>query len=178
MISLRCVSVCVWLLPCCTRVNCLLFLFHQVAHLYYILSSPFVTQETTEEAGYAAKPPAWAQSLKVSCSSWVAHRCQKIQQSTNMEPDGPFDFKQQKVSSLLCPLFLLLSFSNGTTEIGKKNMPENVLTLKSVHMSLIYFANRWCWTSSLSGGNDDHKMLNKMAFQLCVCVAVIQVHTK
>ncbi|XP_039982559.1 protein adenylyltransferase SelO-like [Xiphias gladius] len=43
--------------------------FSEVAQLHHILSSPFVTQETAEEAGYAARPPLWAERLKVSCSS-------------------------------------------------------------------------------------------------------------
>ncbi|XP_068199623.1 protein adenylyltransferase SelO-like [Antennarius striatus] len=43
--------------------------FSEVELLYGILSSPFVTQETAEEAGYAARPPPWAKRLKVSCSS-------------------------------------------------------------------------------------------------------------
>lgn len=43
--------------------------FSEVALLHHILSSPFVTQETAEEAGYAARPPQWARRLKVSCSS-------------------------------------------------------------------------------------------------------------
>ncbi|KAM9839173.1 protein adenylyltransferase SelO-like [Aulostomus maculatus] len=43
--------------------------FSEVELLHHILSSPFVTQETAEEAGYAARPPAWAKRLKVSCSS-------------------------------------------------------------------------------------------------------------
>ncbi|XP_028288606.1 protein adenylyltransferase SelO, mitochondrial-like isoform X2 [Parambassis ranga] len=43
--------------------------FSEVELLHHILSSPFVTQETAEEAGYAARPPLWAERLKVSCSS-------------------------------------------------------------------------------------------------------------
>lgn len=43
--------------------------FSEVELLHHILSSPFVTQETAEEAGYAARPPQWARRLKVSCSS-------------------------------------------------------------------------------------------------------------
>ncbi|XP_037612233.1 protein adenylyltransferase SelO-like isoform X1 [Sebastes umbrosus] len=43
--------------------------FSEVALLHHILSFPFVTQETAEEAGYAARPPLWAKRLKVSCSS-------------------------------------------------------------------------------------------------------------
>ncbi|TDG97460.1 hypothetical protein EPR50_G00226400 [Perca flavescens] len=43
--------------------------FSEVELLYHILSFPFVTQETAEEAGYAARPPLWAKRLKVSCSS-------------------------------------------------------------------------------------------------------------
>ncbi|XP_070842510.1 protein adenylyltransferase SelO-like [Chaetodon trifascialis] len=43
--------------------------FSEVERLLHILSSPFVTQETAEEAGYAARPPLWAKRLKVSCSS-------------------------------------------------------------------------------------------------------------
>uniref|UniRef100_A0A8C4HTV2 Selenoprotein O n=1 Tax=Dicentrarchus labrax TaxID=13489 RepID=A0A8C4HTV2_DICLA len=43
--------------------------FSEVELLHHILSFPFVTQETAEEAGYAARPPVWAKRLKVSCSS-------------------------------------------------------------------------------------------------------------
>lgn len=43
--------------------------FSEVVLLHQVLSSPFVTQETAEAAGYAARPPTWAGSLKVSCSS-------------------------------------------------------------------------------------------------------------
>ncbi|KAM4533536.1 protein adenylyltransferase SelO-like isoform 1-T2 [Odontesthes bonariensis] len=43
--------------------------FSEVELLLRILSSPFVTQDAAEEAGYAARPPWWADSLKVSCSS-------------------------------------------------------------------------------------------------------------
>uniref|UniRef100_A0A8D2ZYK2 Selenoprotein O n=1 Tax=Scophthalmus maximus TaxID=52904 RepID=A0A8D2ZYK2_SCOMX len=43
--------------------------FSEVELLHRILSSPFVTQETAEEAGHAARPPPWAERLKVSCSS-------------------------------------------------------------------------------------------------------------
>lgn len=43
--------------------------FSEVELLHRVLSSPFVTQETAEEAGYAARPPMWAKELKVSCSS-------------------------------------------------------------------------------------------------------------
>ncbi|XP_034562823.1 protein adenylyltransferase SelO-1, mitochondrial-like [Notolabrus celidotus] len=43
--------------------------FSEVELLHRILSSPFVTQETAEEAGYAARPPQWARRVKVSCSS-------------------------------------------------------------------------------------------------------------
>ncbi|XP_040921735.1 protein adenylyltransferase SelO-like isoform X2 [Toxotes jaculatrix] len=43
--------------------------FSEVELLHNILSSPFVTQQTAEEAGYAARPPLWANRLKVSCSS-------------------------------------------------------------------------------------------------------------
>ncbi|XP_041824064.1 protein adenylyltransferase SelO-like isoform X2 [Melanotaenia boesemani] len=43
--------------------------FSGVELLLHILSSPFVTQHTAEEAGYAARPPVWANRLKVSCSS-------------------------------------------------------------------------------------------------------------
>uniref|UniRef100_A0A3Q3W811 Selenoprotein O n=1 Tax=Mola mola TaxID=94237 RepID=A0A3Q3W811_MOLML len=43
--------------------------FSEVELLLHVLSSPFVTQETAEEAGYAARPPMWAKRLKVSCSS-------------------------------------------------------------------------------------------------------------
>ncbi|XP_047424204.1 protein adenylyltransferase SelO-like [Mugil cephalus] len=43
--------------------------FSEVELLHHILSSPFVTQAAAEEAGYAARPPWWAESLNVSCSS-------------------------------------------------------------------------------------------------------------
>lgn len=43
--------------------------FSEVELLHHVLSFPFVTQETAEEAGYAARPPLWAKRLKVSCSS-------------------------------------------------------------------------------------------------------------
>ncbi|KAK5606158.1 hypothetical protein CRENBAI_026190 [Crenichthys baileyi] len=43
--------------------------FSEVELLHHILSSPFVTQDSAEEAGYAARPPLWANRLKVSCSS-------------------------------------------------------------------------------------------------------------
>uniref|UniRef100_A0A672ZCM8 Selenoprotein O n=1 Tax=Sphaeramia orbicularis TaxID=375764 RepID=A0A672ZCM8_9TELE len=43
--------------------------FSEVELLHHVLSFPFVTQETAEEAGYAARPPQWAKGLKVSCSS-------------------------------------------------------------------------------------------------------------
>ncbi|KAF7664649.1 hypothetical protein LDENG_00170480 [Lucifuga dentata] len=43
--------------------------FSEVEVLHHILSFPFVTQETAEEAGYAARSPLWAKRLKVSCSS-------------------------------------------------------------------------------------------------------------
>ncbi|KAM9332486.1 protein adenylyltransferase SelO-like isoform 2-T3 [Pholidichthys leucotaenia] len=43
--------------------------FSEVALLHHILSSPFTTQKTAKEAGYAARPPTWAKRLKVSCSS-------------------------------------------------------------------------------------------------------------
>ncbi|KAK9527528.1 hypothetical protein VZT92_014082 [Zoarces viviparus] len=43
--------------------------FSEVELLHHILSFPFVTQVTAEEAGYASRPPVWAKRLKVSCSS-------------------------------------------------------------------------------------------------------------
>ncbi|MED6237759.1 hypothetical protein ATANTOWER_007206 [Ataeniobius toweri] len=43
--------------------------FSEVELLHHILSSPFVTQDSAEVAGYAARPPLWANRLKVSCSS-------------------------------------------------------------------------------------------------------------
>ncbi|CAK6968564.1 protein adenylyltransferase SelO-like isoform X1 [Scomber scombrus] len=43
--------------------------FSEVEQLHRVLSFPFITQETAEEAGYAARPPLWAKRLKVSCSS-------------------------------------------------------------------------------------------------------------
>ncbi|MED6279449.1 hypothetical protein CHARACLAT_000934 [Characodon lateralis] len=43
--------------------------FSEVELLHHILSSPFVTQDSAEVAGYAARPPLWADRLKVSCSS-------------------------------------------------------------------------------------------------------------
>lgn len=56
---------------CLIDFNMMSFVFfhHKVELLHHILSSPFVTQETAEEAGYAARPPLWAERLKVSCSS-------------------------------------------------------------------------------------------------------------
>lgn len=48
---------------------CIFFNDYQVGLLHQVLSSPFVTQETAEATGYAARPPTWAGSLKVSCSS-------------------------------------------------------------------------------------------------------------
>lgn len=50
------------------------FCCYQVELLHQVLSSPFVTQEAAESAGFAARPPTWAESLRVSCSSWVVHR--------------------------------------------------------------------------------------------------------
>ncbi|KAM4605947.1 protein adenylyltransferase SelO-like [Polymixia lowei] len=43
--------------------------FSEVALLHHTLTFPYLTQETAEEAGYAAPAPWWAQGLKVSCSS-------------------------------------------------------------------------------------------------------------
>ncbi|XP_034069869.1 protein adenylyltransferase SelO-like isoform X1 [Gymnodraco acuticeps] len=43
--------------------------FSEMELLHHILSHPYVTQETAEELGYAARPPLWAKRLKVSCSS-------------------------------------------------------------------------------------------------------------
>ncbi|XP_015246128.1 PREDICTED: UPF0061 protein YdiU isoform X2 [Cyprinodon variegatus] len=43
--------------------------FSEVELLHHILSSPYVTQVSAEKAGYAARPPLWANRLKVSCSS-------------------------------------------------------------------------------------------------------------
>ncbi|XP_059182952.1 protein adenylyltransferase SelO-like [Centropristis striata] len=43
--------------------------FSEVEMLHHILSFPFVSQETAEEVHYAARPPLWANRLKVSCSS-------------------------------------------------------------------------------------------------------------
>ncbi|XP_053198546.1 protein adenylyltransferase SelO-like isoform X2 [Scomber japonicus] len=43
--------------------------FSEVEQMHRVLSFPFVTQKTAEEAGYAARPPLWAKRLKVSCSS-------------------------------------------------------------------------------------------------------------
>ncbi|KAM3860362.1 protein adenylyltransferase SelO-like [Diretmus argenteus] len=43
--------------------------FSEVELLHHTLSFPYLTQETAEEAGYAARPPSWAKRLKVSCSS-------------------------------------------------------------------------------------------------------------
>ncbi|XP_078147503.1 protein nucleotidyltransferase YdiU-like isoform X1 [Centroberyx gerrardi] len=43
--------------------------FSEVELLHRTLSFPYVTQETAEEAGYAARPPLWSKRLKVSCSS-------------------------------------------------------------------------------------------------------------
>ncbi|KAM4544216.1 protein adenylyltransferase SelO-like [Fundulus diaphanus] len=43
--------------------------FSEVELLHRVLTAPFVTQDSAEEAGYAARPPLWAKGLKVSCSS-------------------------------------------------------------------------------------------------------------
>ncbi|XP_061777599.1 protein adenylyltransferase SelO, mitochondrial-like isoform X4 [Nerophis ophidion] len=43
--------------------------FSEVELLHRILSSPFAIQSSAEAAGYAARPPKWAQTLKISCSS-------------------------------------------------------------------------------------------------------------
>lgn len=43
--------------------------FSEVAMLHQTLSHPYLTQETAEGAGYSARPPSWAQGLRVSCSS-------------------------------------------------------------------------------------------------------------
>ncbi|CAL8313341.1 unnamed protein product [Merluccius merluccius] len=43
--------------------------FSEVVLLTRILGNPFVRQDAAEETGYAARPPLWAQRLKVSCSS-------------------------------------------------------------------------------------------------------------
>ncbi|KAM8823552.1 protein adenylyltransferase SelO-like isoform 2-T2 [Spinachia spinachia] len=43
--------------------------FSEVALLHHILTLPFITQETAEKAGYAERPPSWAERLQVSCSS-------------------------------------------------------------------------------------------------------------
>lgn len=51
-----------------------IFCCYQVGVLHQVLSSPFVTQEAAEAAGYAARPPTWAESLRVSCSSWIVRR--------------------------------------------------------------------------------------------------------
>ncbi|KAG9340088.1 hypothetical protein JZ751_022010 [Albula glossodonta] len=41
----------------------------QVQVLQQVLRQPFQEQEAAERAGYASRPPGWAQSLSVSCSS-------------------------------------------------------------------------------------------------------------
>ncbi|KAK1174045.1 protein adenylyltransferase SelO-like isoform X1 [Acipenser oxyrinchus oxyrinchus] len=38
-------------------------------HLLRVLSAPFQKQTEAEEAGYASRPPSWAEDLRVSCSS-------------------------------------------------------------------------------------------------------------
>ncbi|XP_056105855.1 protein adenylyltransferase SelO-like [Rhinichthys klamathensis goyatoka] len=43
--------------------------FSEVALLQKTLMEPFMEQEEAERAGYASKPPSWAQQLRVSCSS-------------------------------------------------------------------------------------------------------------
>lgn len=53
----------------CVATPLMPLLCHQVELLHRTLSSPFVTQDSAEEAGYAARPPLWANGLKVSCSS-------------------------------------------------------------------------------------------------------------
>ncbi|KAM9826884.1 LOW QUALITY PROTEIN: protein adenylyltransferase SelO-like [Neosynchiropus ocellatus] len=39
--------------------------FSEVAVLHHILSAPFRTQVSAEEAGYAARPPSWSKKLKL-----------------------------------------------------------------------------------------------------------------
>ncbi|KAM8882186.1 protein adenylyltransferase SelO-like isoform 1-T3 [Synchiropus picturatus] len=39
--------------------------FSEVALLHHVLSSPFLTQGSAEEAGYAARPPSWSKKLKL-----------------------------------------------------------------------------------------------------------------
>lgn len=51
-----------------------IFCCYQVGLLHQVLSSPFMKQEAAEAAGYAARPPTWAESLRVSCSSWIVHQ--------------------------------------------------------------------------------------------------------
>ncbi|XP_062813055.1 protein adenylyltransferase SelO isoform X2 [Anolis carolinensis] len=43
--------------------------FSEVRLLQQILQSPFQMQTVAERAGYAQRPPAWAQDIKISCSS-------------------------------------------------------------------------------------------------------------
>ncbi|XP_064188578.1 protein adenylyltransferase SelO-like isoform X1 [Anguilla rostrata] len=43
--------------------------FSEVQLLQQVLQHPFREQEAAEEMGYAARPPSWARSLRVSCSS-------------------------------------------------------------------------------------------------------------
>lgn len=43
--------------------------FSEVQLLQQVLQRPFQKQQAAEKAGYAQRPPAWARSLKVSCSS-------------------------------------------------------------------------------------------------------------
>ncbi|XP_060638422.2 protein adenylyltransferase SelO-like isoform X2 [Anolis sagrei] len=43
--------------------------FSEVRLLQQILQSPFQMQTVAERAGYAHRPPAWAQDIKISCSS-------------------------------------------------------------------------------------------------------------
>ncbi|KAK1172050.1 protein adenylyltransferase SelO-like isoform X1 [Acipenser oxyrinchus oxyrinchus] len=43
--------------------------FSEVHLLQRVLSAPFHKQTEAEEAGYASRPPTWAEDLRVSCSS-------------------------------------------------------------------------------------------------------------
>ncbi|XDV46956.1 hypothetical protein PO909_016749 [Leuciscus waleckii] len=43
--------------------------YSEVTLLQKTLMEPFMEQEEAERAGYASKPPSWAQQLRVSCSS-------------------------------------------------------------------------------------------------------------
>ena len=43
--------------------------YSEVESLQRILQRPYEEQPEADKAGYASEPPAWARSVKVSCSS-------------------------------------------------------------------------------------------------------------